>query len=140
MVMLCRQPSSSLMTSDEELVRRARRGNSRATEQLLVKYRGLVESKARSYFLLGAARNRPLRLRIMTPWDWRQAFTLDSFEGYADEAARQPLVRWRAMVSGAPVEGHVEIRWSHGKFCGRPEAKVYLDTPHESVPGYVVLT
>jgi RNA polymerase sporulation-specific sigma factor len=54
MVMLCRQPSSSFVPSDEELVRRARRGNSRATEQLLIKYRGLVESKARAYFLLGA--------------------------------------------------------------------------------------
>jgi hypothetical protein len=32
--------------------------------------------------------------------------------------------------------GHVEIRWSHRPFCGLPEAKVYLDTPHAHVPGY----
>jgi hypothetical protein len=34
------------------------------------------------------------------------------------------------------VEGHVEIRWSHGRFGQPPEAKVYLDSPHEEVPGY----
>jgi hypothetical protein len=30
----------------------------------------------------------------------------------------------------------VELRWSHGRFGGPPEAKVYLDTPHHEVPGY----
>lgn len=34
------------------------------------------------------------------------------------------------------VKGHVEIRWSHGRFNGPPEAKVYLDTPFDQVPGY----
>jgi hypothetical protein len=38
-----------------------------------------------------------------------------------------------------PVDGHVEVRWSHGRFCGPPEAKVYLDTPHQAVPGYFAL-
>ena len=39
---------------DEYLVQQARTGSSRATERLLAKYRPLVESKARTYFLLGA--------------------------------------------------------------------------------------
>ena len=34
------------------------------------------------------------------------------------------------------VAGHVEIRWSHGRFAQPPEAKVYLDTPMSSLPGY----
>ena len=37
------------------------------------------------------------------------------------------------------VDGHVEVRWSHGRFAGRPEAKVYLDTHHAEVPGYFPL-
>ena len=37
------------------------------------------------------------------------------------------------------VGGHVEVRWSHGRFGGLPEAKVYLDTPHARVPGYFPL-
>ena len=34
------------------------------------------------------------------------------------------------------VAGHVEIRWSHGRFAQPPEAKVYLDTPMSCLPGY----
>ena len=66
----------------------------------------------------------------------------------ASASSRAPAgSRWSA---GAPtcatetggelrVDGHVEIRWSHGRFCGPPEAKVYLDTPHADVPGYFPL-
>ena len=39
---------------DEELVVYARQGHRIATEQLMTKYKHLVESKARSYFLIGA--------------------------------------------------------------------------------------
>lgn len=39
--------------SDEEILSLGRRGNGRAVEHLLSRYRGLVESKARSYYLSG---------------------------------------------------------------------------------------
>ncbi len=95
------------------------------------------------YFVLGAQRDRSLRLRVMTPWDWRQAFELKRFDVWGDDAG-QPQVRWQARVrerAGGErvVEGHVEVRWSHGRFGKPPEAKVYLDTPHHLVPGYVPL-
>jgi RNA polymerase sporulation-specific sigma factor len=54
MGMMSRAASLEAPSRDEELVRMARTGCMRATEQLLSKYRPLVESKARSYFLLGA--------------------------------------------------------------------------------------
>ena len=40
--------------SDEEVLSLARGGNKRAVEHLLSRYRGLVEGKARSYFVSGA--------------------------------------------------------------------------------------
>ena len=55
------------------------------------------------------------------------------------------MVAWHAVVrrrsdrADLGVDGHVEVRWSHGRFCGPPEAKVYLDTPHAEVPGYFPL-
>lgn len=104
----------------------------------------LLRISAAPYFVLGAARDRTLRLRVMTPWDWRQAFELRRVDVWGDDAG-QPQVRWRAEVrvraTGEPVavDGHVEIRWSHGRFARPPEAKVYLDTPHHRVPGYVPL-
>jgi hypothetical protein len=85
-----------------------------------------------------------MRLRVATPWDWRQAFELRSFAIDA-RIGGQPMVAWQALVrrkldgSDTTVTGHVEIRWSHGRLCGPPEAKVYLDTPHAEVPGYFAL-
>ena len=96
------------------------------------------------YFVLGAAPSGFLRLRIATPWDWRRHFELRTFD-IEPRAGGQPMVAWRAIVRERVtrveriVAGHVEVRWSHGRFAGRPEAKVYLDTPHADVPGYFPL-
>jgi hypothetical protein len=96
------------------------------------------------YFVLGAAPTGFLRLRIATPWDWRRRFELRMFD-IEPRPGGQPMVNWRAVVRDRDtrtervVEGHVEVRWSHGRFAGRPEAKVYLDTPHADVPGYFPL-
>ncbi|MEZ5261096.1 MAG: hypothetical protein R2755_04810 [Acidimicrobiales bacterium] len=96
------------------------------------------------YFVLGTGAGGQLRLRVATPWDWRQRYVLRRFQ-LAPQAAGQPRVSWHASVvdrhdgGSADVAGHVEIRWSHGRFCGPPEAKVYLDTPHHQVPGYFAL-
>jgi hypothetical protein len=96
------------------------------------------------YFILGASGNETLRLRIATRWDWRQRWDLRAFDVWGDEAG-QPVVRWQATVrdreagEDVAVDGHVEVRWSHGRFAKQPEAKVYLDTPHRRVPGYVPL-
>jgi hypothetical protein len=48
-------------------------------------------------------------------------------------------VRDRATHETHEVAGHIEVRWSHGRFGGPPEAKGYLDTPHHLVPGYFPL-
>jgi hypothetical protein len=93
------------------------------------------------YFVLGSSGSASLRLRIDTPWDWRQRFKLKAFEVWG-EPAGQPLVRWQAAVTDRElgtdrtVRGHVEVRWSHGRFRGAPEAKVYLDTRPGDVPGF----
>src|SRR5690349_7722321 len=52
--MLCGNSSILSPKNDEELIRLARQGSRTATETLLSRYRPLVESKARAYFLLGA--------------------------------------------------------------------------------------
>lgn len=105
----------------------------------------LLRLQAAPYFVLGAATNgEPLRYRVGTPWDFRNRFEMRAFDAWPD-AAGQPMVRWRAEITDrvanrrSAIEGHVEIRWTHGRFSGAPEAKVHLDThPHE-VPGYFPL-
>jgi hypothetical protein len=101
----------------------------------------LLRITTASYFVLGAHREDWIRLRIDSSWDWMQAFELRSLE-VAPRSAGQPEVSWHAVVRCRSdrveliIEGHVEIRWSHGRFLGVPESKVYLDTPHALVPGY----
>jgi hypothetical protein len=96
------------------------------------------------YFVLGSNRSDSVRMRVGSPWDWRQSFALRSFDVVA-AVTGQPRVDWSAAYvdreAGCEreVRGHVEIRWSHGRFSGPPEAKVYLDTPHAEVPGYFPL-
>jgi hypothetical protein len=96
------------------------------------------------YFVLGTSAARSLRLRIATSWDWRQQYRLLSFTT-EPQAGGQPRVGWEAVVRDrvthvlSEVAGHIEVRWSHGRFGGLPEAKGYLDTPHHLVPGYVTL-
>lgn len=97
------------------------------------------------YFVLGASTAGSLRLRIGTAWDWRQHFRIDDF-AVTSTVREQPVVQWsvtvtnRRSLQAATIDGHVEVRWSHGKFGQRPEAKVYLDTPHHRIPGYWPLT
>lgn len=104
----------------------------------------LLRMGSAPYFVLGSSAARSLRLRIATPWDWRQLFGLVRFEVFP-QAGGQPRVGWLAEVrersSGRvhEIAGHVEVRWSHGRFGGLPEAKGYLDTLHHLVPGYFPL-
>lgn len=106
--------------------------------------RRLLRIGSAPYFVLGSAPTGSLRLRIGTAWDWRQRYETSSLD-LTPLPAGQPCVAWTATVrdriggTEVAVTGHVEIRWSHGKFGGPPEAKVYLDTPHHQVPGYVPL-
>jgi len=93
------------------------------------------------YFVLGADGSDRVALRVDTPWDWRRRFRLRRLAVEPADAG-QPQVNWTARYTDRSsgqeheVHGHVEIRWSHGKFGQPPEAKVYLDTPVSQVPGY----
>jgi hypothetical protein len=97
-----------------------------------------------TYFLLGADAKRSLRLRVASPWDWRQAFEFLDLD-IRPASAGQPQVDWtvtyrdRASSRDHTVEGHVEVRWSHGRFAQPPEAKIYLDTATDEIPGYFPL-
>lgn len=112
-----------------------------AAEGADVVLRRMLRIGSAPYFLLGTAPGGDLRLRIGTSWDWRVRHRTRELR-IAARPAGQPCVAWEALVSDVVtgdevvVGGHVEVRWSHGKFAGPPEAKVYLETPHPLVPCY----
>ncbi|WP_419918865.1 hypothetical protein [Candidatus Poriferisocius sp.] len=118
---------------------------SRATRREEALWR-LLRLQPAPYFVLGTDhRRRPVRYRVGTPWDFRRQYEFKSFDVWP-EARVQPVVCWRAdlivRATGTPVhvDGHVEVRWSHGRFQGSPEAKVYLKTAHLETPGYTELS
>ncbi len=90
-------------------------------------------------------RHVPLRYRVLTPWDFRDRYSFRAFDAWPNVVG-QPLVTWRAVVldrergEERSIDGHVEIRWSHGRFSGAPEAKVHLDSSPHAVAGYEPLT
>ncbi len=125
----------------EEAIAGAGAGAGGAGEAILWR---LLRIGSAPYFVLGSSPARSLRLRIATSWDWRQQYKLASFSVEAQPGG-QPRVGWEAVVRHrvshelSEVAGHVEVRWSHGRFGGLPEAKGYLDVPHHLVPGYFQL-
>lgn len=109
-------------------------------------YWRLIRLESAPYFGLGISpRNGKMFFRVATPWDFRKLFEFVDLE-FRSKSAGQPTVNWQAKIHEKKtcidtlVEGHVEIRWSHGRFNGSPEAKIYLDTPHHQVPGYFPLS
>ena len=115
-----------------------RTSSRRDREELLWR---LLRLAASPYFVLGTDRQGlPIRYRVLTR----------GISGIASNAAFRHVGRPcraadRSLASrgGRSVRlnsedrrSHVEIRWSHGKFAGVPEAKIYLDTPHHDVAGY----
>ena len=105
-------------------------------------YWRLLRMQAAPYFVLGARLDgSPMRYRVDTPWDFQRRYGVREFE-IKPGGRGQPSVDWRAIVEdhdlaeSREVVGHVEVRWSHGKLNGSPEAKVYLDTDPIEVPGY----
>jgi hypothetical protein len=114
-----------------------------ATKRELQLWR-LLRLETSPYFVLGATKaGEPVRYRVATPWDWRQAYRFRSLDVSA-AVAGQPLVLWRAVVEDRAldrdvvVEGEIEVRWSHGRFSA-VEAKLHLKTPATRVPGYFPL-
>lgn len=106
----------------------------------------LLRLQSAPYFVLGeSADGHPLAYRVQTPWDLRASHEFRDFRQWGESDRGQPIVSWEARYterqSGreAAISGHIEVRWSHGKFAQAPEAKVYLDTPHHAVPAYVPL-
>ncbi len=105
----------------------------------------LIRLSATPYFVLGTGAGQSLRFRVATPWDWNQAWDLADFSSRPNRPVNlvlrgAPLCRHGSPGRDVEVRGHVEIRWSHGRLGGSPEAKVYLDTPHRDVPGYIELS
>ncbi len=92
-------PRSSLLRyaelSDREVVTRAQRGEDEAAEYLLYKYRNLVKTKVKSYFLIGAEKDDLIQLGMIGLWQAVIDFRCDkaiSFPAFAKVCIQRHII------------------------------------------------
>src|SRR5687767_1791451 len=80
---------------DREIVRRAQRGEEQAAEFLLYKYRNLVRTKVKSYFLVGAEKDDLLQVGMIGLWQAVVDFRCDkaiSFPAFAKVCIQRHII------------------------------------------------
>jgi len=92
-------PRSSLLRyaelPDREIVTRAQRGENPAAEFLLYKYRNLVKTKVKSYFLVGAEKDDLLQVGMIGLWQAVLDFRCDkaiSFPAFAKVCIQRHII------------------------------------------------
>ena len=92
------------------------------------------------YILVGLDKHRPFGLQIPDVTEWKRNWKIVSLNATPDLTRGQSVVDICMVVEEKTsrtthsMDFHVEIRWSHGKFCGNPEAKLYKEFSWSSVP------
>ena len=93
-----------------------------------------------TYILAGLDRRKAFALEIPDLTAWKQDWRLVEVIARPDLTRRQSVVNITVIVERKTdkerfsMNYHVEIRWSHGKFCGNPEAKLYKEFAWAEVP------
>ncbi len=81
--------------TDRDIVERAQRGDEQASEYLLYKYRNLVRTKVRAYFLVGAEREDLLQVGMIGLWQAIVDFQGDraiSFPAFAKVCIQRHII------------------------------------------------
>lgn len=92
------------------------------------------------YILVGFDKRHPFALRIPDITEWKQKWKIADLSASSDSNRGQSVVNIRMIIEekGSKrrqgMNFHIEIRWSHGKFCGNPEAKLYKEFTWCEVP------
>lgn len=95
------------------------------------------------YILCGLEKGRPFAVKIMDINTWDKQYKISSIKAIK-KIAGQPeiLIIFSFIDSNNNVfefSVRVEIRWSHGKFCGNPEAKVYKNFSYKDLPWNTII-
>jgi DNA modification methylase len=86
-----------------------------------------------AYVLAGIERRRPFAVVIPQLTEWKSGWRIQSVEAVPNLRRKQSVVDFLitclscADRSEQSAKFHAQIRWSHGKFGARPEARLYKD-------------
>lgn len=92
------------------------------------------------YLLIGIDRNKDIAVIIPSITEWRRNWVLHDIKAQPDTKCLQSVVRITVTIRNTATREifvskyRAEVRWSHGKFCGNPEAKLYKEFPWTDVP------
>lgn len=119
MSLLCLEASHTFNSMrDEEVVPFARSGHRIATEHLMSKYRGLVESKARSYFLVGGDHDDVVQEGMIGLYkairDYRDD-RMARFRAFAELCVTRQIITAVKMASRqkhVPLNGYLSLNYS----------------------------
>ena len=93
-----------------------------------------------SYLLCGIDGSNEFGVWIPSVTDWVSKWSLDSIVASPDLSRRQSVVDFELIFSNRSNQDnfaarfHTELRWSHGRFCGSPEAKLYKEFYWRDLP------
>lgn len=92
------------------------------------------------YIVVGLDKHQSFGLQIPDMTEWKKSWKIINIIATPDLDRGQSVVNIQMRVEEKTSKinnlfnFHVEIRWSHGKFCGNPEAKLYKEFTWSSVP------
>jgi hypothetical protein len=92
------------------------------------------------YILCGIDYGDDFSLLIPDITSWKGEWTIREIKAVPDLSRRQSVVSFllelarKSTGQTHTAQFHSEIRWSHGRFCGNPEGKLYKDFSWRTIP------
>lgn len=91
------------------------------------------------YIIAGTEKNKPFATLLENSTNWTKKYSfLDIIASPKSAGQPEVLLRFifkdKATNKEFEIPLKIEIRWSHGKFCGNPEAKVYKQWSYMELP------
>jgi len=131
-VAMCRKASEISARLFNENYSNSMSGSSRnSIIEYLVK--NLFRLDSVEYILVGITGSREYAIKMPSLSQWKREWEIVDIQARPDLSRKQSVVilvvNYRNKQDGNTDKArfHIEIRWSHGKFCGAPEAKLYKD-------------
>ncbi len=107
-------------------------------------YEGIIQRFFRinstPYYLTGIDRGRLFGVKIPDIARWKRDWRLVRINASPNKNSKQSEVNFgmevqnRSTRVSTPLPFHAEVRFSHGKFCGNPESKLYKEFRWSEVP------
>lgn len=123
--------NSAVIFNEHLAASQSQRGRSAVNELLL---RNLLRLGEVNCIICGLDKSRSFAAEMPRLSDWQRHWSVRSCVASQDQVAQreQPVVKLTLEYENKTnrqqrrqLEFEVQIRWSHGRFCGNPEAKLY---------------